>query len=580
MRSATRVAVLVVAAHCVAGPGLVAPARAQEHVDGRALVEEYVRDRDAIAGFHGLALSQAAVARDIAYDDAWRRRLDALGPQPEAPVDDRVDLLLLSDLLEERADERRDAAARDAVAEPLVAFAPPLVALEEARRALEPVAPEDAAAALDTARRAIEDLRRRADPNCKDADALKLPQVAVLRASRRAEALRQALAAWFRDRDGYEPDFAWWARTPHAALDTALRDYAVWLRETVAGVKGDGADAPIVGEPIGRDALLDALRHERIPYTPEELIAIAEREMAWCDAEGVKAAQDLGLDGDWMRAVALVKDDHVAPGDMPRLVAEQAREAIAFVEERRLVTVPDLCKELWRLEMISADGQRTLPFAAYGGDKMLVAYPTESMSYESKLMSLRGNNRRFSRIVVPHELVPGHHLQLYQAARHHPWREAFRTPFLVEGWALYWETRLWELGWAQGAEDRVGMLFWRKHRCARVIVSLGYHLGTLSTEQMIEFLTTRVGLEKDGATAEVRRYVGGGYGPLYQCAYLIGGLQLRALHRELVASGRMDERTFHDAVLAQGSVPVEVIRSALTGEVPAPGTPPRWRFAD
>jgi len=53
-------------------------------------------------------------------------------------------------------------------------------------------------------------------------------------------------------------------------------------------------------------------------------------------------------------------------------------------------------------------------------------------------------------------------------------------------------------------------------------------------------LVEEVGHERDNALAEVRRSFGGDYDPLYQCAYLIGGLQVRALHRELVGSGRND----------------------------------------
>jgi uncharacterized protein (DUF885 family) len=109
--------------------------------------------------------------------------------------------------------------------------------------------------------------------------------------------------------------------------------------------------------------------------------------------------------------------------------------------------------------MIGREEQRTYPYAAYGGQDMLVAYPTADMDIETRLMTMRGNNVHFSRIVVPHELIPGHHLQGYVAARANTHRREFSTPFLGEGWALYWELRLWDLGYPRGPEDRVGMLF-------------------------------------------------------------------------------------------------------------------------
>ena len=66
--------------------------------------------------------------------------------------------------------------------------------------------------------------------------------------------------------------------------------------------------------------------------------------------------------------------------------------------------------------------------------------------------------------------------------------------------------------------------------------------------------------------------------PLAQSSYLIGGLQMRALSRELVDSGKMTAREFHDAVLREGSIPIELLRAKLTGEVLSPDFTSRWKF--
>ena len=76
-------------------------------------------------------------------------------------------------------------------------------------------------------------------------------------------------------------------------------------------------------------------------------------------------------------------------------------------------------------------------------------------------------------------------------------------------------------------------MLWRLHRCARIVVSLRYHLGEMAPEKMVDYLVDEVGLERDGATSEVRRYLRGGYGPLYQCGYLVGALQIWRLREEL-----------------------------------------------
>ena len=272
-----------------------------------------------------------------------------------------------------------------------------------------------------------------------------------------------------------------------------------------------------------------------------------------------------------------MKNTYVEPGRQTDLVRDLAREATEYVESRGLVTVPPLAKEIWRMEMLSPERQKVSPFFL-GGEVIQVSYPTDEMSAEDKLMSLRGNNPHFSRATVHHELIPGHHLQRFMTRRYMSHRQEFSTPFWTEGWALYWEMRLWDLGFPRGPEDRVGMLFWRMHRAARIIFSLRFHMGTMTPQQAIDFLVDRVGHERANATAEVRRSFNGSYPPLYQLAYMIGGLQFRALHRELVTNGRMSERAFHDAVLQGGNMPVEMVRARLLQTSLARDYRARWLF--
>ena len=193
-------------------------------------------------------------------------------------------------------------------------------------------------------------------------------------------------------------------------------------------------------------------------------------------------------------------------------------------------------------------------------------------------MSMRGNNIYFARATVFHELIPGHHLQMFMAERYHPYRWQFTTPFYVEGWAVYWEMLLWDLNFDGTPEQRVGALFWRLHRCARIVFSLNFHLGKMSAQECIDYLVDRVGHERANAAAEVRRSIADDYGPLYQAAYLLGALQLRALRRDLVERGKMSDREFHDAVLMENSVPIEMIRAALTGQKLGRDFRPSWRF--
>jgi uncharacterized protein (DUF885 family) len=134
------------------------------------------------------------------------------------------------------------------------------------------------------------------------------------------------------------------------------------------------------------------------------------------------------------------------------------------------------------------------------------------------------------------------------------------------------------MNFARGPEDRIGMLFWHMHRCARIIFSLSFHLEKMTPEQCVDFLVDRVGHERENAIGEVRRSFNGSYGPLYQAAYLLGGMQLHALHKELVDSGKMTNRAFHDAVLRENRIPVELIRASLTGQKLTRDFITNWKF--
>lgn len=562
--------------------------------DLHTLIERYTTDRDSLGSFYSTPQSELGLTRREKFAKDW---LASLGKVDFGKLaqDGKVDYLLIKDELEDSLRSATFQRKRNLETVVLTPFAKTIVTLEETRWKVEPVDPEKAAATLTDLAKEVKEVHKQvqaglekkkgdaaeeaADESDQDAKAepIVVDQVLAYRGSKAVHELKDVLERWFKHYDGFKPLFSWWNRKPYESARKELDDYEKFLKETVAGVK-DADDDPLIGDPIGREAILDDLKHEMIPYSPEELVDIAKKEFAWCEVEMKRASQEMGFGDDWKKALEKVKQDHVGPGEQDDLVAKQARDAIAFVDKRDLVTIEDLCRETWRVDMLDARGQRFLPFAAYGGQKMLVSYPLDSMDNETKQMSLRGNNIHFTRIVTPHELIPGHHLQGYMAQRYRSYRGVFSTPFLIEGWALYWEMLLWDLGYAQSPENRVGMLFWRMHRCARIIVSLDFHLGKMKPKEMIDFLVDRVGHERFTATSEVRRFIGGDYSPLYQCAYMIGGLQLRALSKDLVGSGKMTLKQFHDAVLHENSIPIEMIRAKLANTPLAKDWVPGWKF--
>jgi uncharacterized protein (DUF885 family) len=547
----------------------------------RGHIERFQADRDSVANVFTVSLSSERRSRfEQLYRD-WlgvleRLDFDGLGQ------DGRIDYILFQNYL---AHELRqlglDARAQDE-ASALVPFAPKILELEEHRRHFEPVDPAAMAGQLNQLKKQVDEVRRSVEAALGTAEPpgelsrLVAKKTLVNRAAGYVHRLSNALGEWFTFYNGYDPIFTWWVAEPHQALRTSLQDYATFLRERVVGVKQKD-DKAIVGDPIGREGLMSELAYAMIPYTPEELIAIAEREFAWCETEMRRASQELGYGDDWLRALEHVKTLYVEPGKQPQLIHDLALEAIAFLDEHDLVTVPQLARDSWRMEMMTPERQLQTPFFT-GGEVISVSFPTNSMEHEAKLMSLRGNNIHFSRATVHHELIPGHHLQAFMTSRYRTYRSLFGTPFWGEGWALYWEMLLWDLHFAKSPENEIGMLFWRMHRCARIIFSLSFHLEKMTPDECIDFLVKRVGHERDNASAEVRRSFSGSYSPLYQCAYMLGGLQIRALHRELVDSGKMTNRAFHDAILKENSIPIEMVRASLTKQPLSRDFASSWKF--
>jgi len=540
----------------------------EQEGDLHALVDEWRADRGAIERRYAVPMSGSRCERLQRLFAAWRQRLAGLDfARLDRPA--QVDWILLDNLLRRESAELEHERGKDAEVAALLPWSAVVVGLLEARERLQPL---DPAATAQT----LADLVPEVEACTRGLRDRKPAATLALRAARRLGALRRGLTEWFEFRDGYDPDFSWWLRKPYQAAAAGLERAETFLRQECVGKAEDGGE-PLVGDPIGRQALLAALAFEFIPYSPEELVALAEREFAWCDREFATAARELGFGDDWRRAQEHVKTLHVAPGEQPQLILQLAKEAEEFLVTHDLVTVPELASETWRMQMMSPARQLVNPFFL-GGECIQVSFPTDAMAHADKLQSMRGNNIHFSRATVHHELIPGHHLQQFMQARYRPHRQAFETPFWIEGWALYWEMRLYDLGFPQTAADRVGMLFWRKHRCARIVFSLRFHLGEWDAKQCIDYLVERVGHEPQNATAEVRRSILGGYGPLYQAAYMLGGLQLRALRAELVASGKMSDRAFHDAVLHENSMPIELVRAALTDVPLSPDFATTWRF--
>jgi hypothetical protein len=527
-----------------------------------------------IEAFYKVRFSPSQYAR---LEQFFQNELNSLDKAPfdSYTQEGKIDYLLLKNYLRRRLQQlKQDAIKDEKVLVFLGGFFPfKLAGLIQARQNVDPMDGRKTATLLTELMEHIALVKFRITKKQEIAE----PAIA-LRATTTLIELRFQLQEWYVFYAEYDPMFTWWLSDPWPKMEAAVADLANTIKTVALGLDPEDTDT-IIGEPIGRAGLLEALESEMIPYSPEELISIAHKEYTWCETEMAKAAKAMGH-ANWRTALEAVKNDYVPPGEQPQLVKKLTLEATEYVKKHDLVTVPPVCEETWQTFMMPPSAQKMNPFFL-GGTSIIVSYPTSSMSHPDKLMSMRGNNVHFARATVFHEMIPGHHLHMHYLARHRSYRQMFDTPFCIEGWAFYWEMLLWDAeSWVKSPEDRIGMLFWRMHRCARIVFSLKYQLGEMSAQECVELLVDWVGHERATAEGEVRRSVMGGYGPLYQAGYMLGGIQLYNLRREVVGDRRqgMGEKEFHDRFLKTNMMPIELFRALVTGQELEKDYTSTWRF--
>jgi uncharacterized protein (DUF885 family) len=164
-----------------------------------------------------------------------------------------------------------------------------------------------------------------------------------------------------------------------------------------------------------------------------------------------------------------------------------------------------------------------------------------------------------------HESVPGHHLQisLAQEMENEPeFRKHVGYSAFVEGWALYSESLGEELGMYKDPYSKFGQLSYEMWRAVRLVVDTGMHSQGWTREQAIQFFKDNTGKTDQDITVEVDRYI---VWPGQALAYKIGQLKIRELRTqaEKRQGAKFNVRAFHDAVLENGAVPLNVLNTHM-----------------
>jgi uncharacterized protein (DUF885 family) len=344
------------------------------------------------------------------------------------------------------------------------------------------------------------------------------------------------------------------------AAAKALDGYAVWLEQRLRP-KARGAFA------IGRDAV-DAWLKERelLDHDAASLRAWGDEFYGETEAALNAAAIELGHQ-DWRAAVEAVREDHPSEETLVETYRAEMERSRLAVATAGLATIPygeDLV-----VEAMPEFQRPTYPYAAYVGagpfessrrGRFWVTLPDAGDDEKTRRERLEGHPRAGIAVIACHEGYPGHHLQLTVAADLPSLpRKAIRSNLMVEGWGLYVEELMTELGYLDSPQTRLLRLKDLLWRAARVNVDVGLATGAMSFDEAVRFMVERARLEPPNAVAEVRRYT---LTPLQPSSYALGRAAILALREKARAAG-WGMRLFHDRLLGAGSLPPKLLDQDL-----------------
>jgi uncharacterized protein (DUF885 family) len=341
----------------------------------------------------------------------------------------------------------------------------------------------------------------------------------------------------------------------NAAAD-ALDRYVAWLRADLLP-KARGTFA------IGREAY-EALWKEKelIDHDASSLRAFGEDLFRETEGKIADAARALG-DDDWRDSVARLIRDHPDADqlvDTYRVEMERSREAVVlssiaslpYGEDLTVETMPDFQRTTYPYAAYVA----AAPFSASRRGRFWVTLPMADDDERTRRERLEGHPRAGIPVIAVHEGYPGHHLQLTYAADNASLaRKALRSNLMVEGWGLYVEELMTEIGFLDSPETRLLRLKDLLWRAARVVVDVGLSTGEMTFDEAVAYMVERPKLEPPNAIAEVRRYT---LTPTQPSSYALGREAILGLREKARAKG-WGMRFFHDKLLGAGSLPHKLL---------------------
>jgi uncharacterized protein (DUF885 family) len=282
----------------------------------------------------------------------------------------------------------------------------------------------------------------------------------------------------------------------------------------------------------------------------------------------------------WTEVYEPLKDDHPQAANIKQAYQQQMDAARVFVIKNSVLTLP-AGERVITIDTPPAM-RRSSPFGTFetaspfegGLEGRLYLTPIEDwMTADQQAQRLRSHHTAWIPVIAVHEAYPGHHAQaLIVNENPNLLRRVISEPIFSEGWGLFTEELMFELGFLQGDDIRLTQLRNRLWRAARVILDVSLHTGRMSFDEAVAFLVEKVRFEPYAAELEVGMYI---RNPTYVLGYLIGMQEIEAIRAEYVARFGQPEppSVFYNQLLRIGSIPPSLLREELFAKQPENNRP-------
>jgi uncharacterized protein (DUF885 family) len=340
----------------------------------------------------------------------------------------------------------------------------------------------------------------------------------------------------------------------HQALE-ALRPYEDWLRRDVLPTASEVSS-------ICEGDLEEYMVLKGLGVSPDEAVRISEACLAAANRERKELAAQIVPSGDLGEAIGKMRADHPETFErVLKMYRDAIHEARDFVREKDLATIPDGEK---LLVIETPHFMRHLaPFAAqyepgkFTTDRTGLFLVTPDNGNPGLLEE---HSRASIYNTAVHEGYPGHHLQGIVANMTTSYvRPLCMAPCFSEGWALYCEDLMYDLGFHRTPMGRLAQLNDLVFRIVRIVADVELARKRLTTGDAAAMLTRETGMESKAAVYEAIGYT---YGPTYYMSYFLGKLQLLKLREEVeeALGDGFSLRDFHDSLLRAGCLPMHFMR--------------------